>query len=397
MVATPTSSSDVAAGDVRCAPGPGSFWDIPVTCNAVLAGMSDQLGCQLAFRVRAKTGRDVGFLTAGHCKQDTRRWRVCAASNLCAEGDVLGNTFPTVDAAFLTSAEARKLARLSADDMHTQLEQAQLEVARLTVEERQHEALVKLNQTELNQETELFKDGLTSKRQLERAQNKLEGSVQELEKLRLATQTARSRVEAVQIESEKCVIRAPLTGVVTHRFAKLGATITRNDKLFEVAQLSQLEVKIQVPQSAQTQLSPGCLLKLSLSDDERIVAQARITRLDPIVDVLSNTRGYWAAVSGGKGLVPGLAVLVHLPHMAHAGVATTLSVPRAAFPAASGLRPDTPQVLFVVDSDHAQSRVVQVQAIVGEQVEIKSGLNIGERVILTPPAELKAGDLVRIR
>ena len=289
------------------------------------------------------------------------------------------------------------LARLSADDMHTQLEQAQLEVARLTVEERQHEALVKLNQTELNQETELFKDGLTSKRQLERAQNKLEGSVQELEKLRLATQTARSRVEAVQIESEKCVIRAPFTGVVTHRFAKLGATITRNDKLFEVAQLSQLEVKIQVPQSAQTQLSPGCLLKLSLSDDERIVAQARITRLDPIVDVLSNTRGYWAAVSGGKGLVPGLAVLVHLPHMAHAGVATTLSVPRAAFPAASGLRPDTPQVLFVVDSDHAQSRVVQVQAIVGEQVEIKSGLNIGERVILTPPAELKAGDLVRIR
>lgn len=290
--------------------------------------------------------------------------------------------------------KGEELARLNEDDVRTQLEQAELEVTRLSVEERQYEAAVKVNQSDLEQETALLKDGLTSKRQFDHMRYKLEGSAQELEKSRLATQTARSRVEATKVEIGKCIIRAPITGIITHRYATLGTGIIRNDKLFEVAQLTPLEVKFQLRQSDSAQFGPGHLVSLSLAGSDRIVAQARIRRLDPVAEALSNTRGYLADVIGGAGLIPGMAITVRLPR---AKAAATLSVPRVAFPAAAELHLDTPHALFILDGNRAKSRVVWVNAVEGDQVEINSGLAAGDRVILAPPVELKAGDLVQVR
>ena len=291
-------------------------------------------------------------------------------------------------------AKGQELARISDDDLIAQFEQAQLEVNRSLVEERQLDAMVKVNQSEFEQDAVLFKDGLTSKRQLDRTKNKLEGSVQELEKTRLATQTARSRVEAAKVEVNKCIIRAPISGVVTHRYAALGTSIIRNEKLFEVAQLSRLEVKFQLPQSDHRQFGPGHLLSLSLAGSDRIVAQARICQLDPVADATSNTRGYLADVIGGSGLIPGFAVTVHLPGEKPT---PTFWVPRAVFPARAALQASSPNVLFVLDGNRAKSRAVWINAIEGDQVAIDSGLAAGDLVILSPGTELKAGDLVHVR
>jgi membrane fusion protein (multidrug efflux system) len=198
----------------------------------------------------------------------------------------------------------------------------------------------------------------------------------------------------VKVEFEKCIIRAPLTGIITHSYTKLGTSIIRNDKLFEVARLSPLEVKFQLPQSEQPQFGPGRLLNLSLSGSDRVVAQARIRRLDPVVEALSNTRGYLADVIGGAGLVPGQAVTVRLPRI---GGASAFSVPRTAFPSTAELRPGAPNTLFILDGNRAKARVVWISAADGDQVEVNSGLAAGDRVILAPPADLKAGDFVQVR
>ena len=285
-----------------------------------------------------------------------------------------------------------ELARLTTDDLKAQLEQAELEVSRLSIEERQYEAMVRANQSERDQEAALFKEGLNSKRQLDRAQYKLDGSVQELEKARLATQTARAQVQTVKVDLEKCTIRAPIDGIITQRHANLGTSIVRNDKLFEVARLSPLEVKFQLPPSDQVQLGPGRLLGLSLAGSDRVVAQARISRLDPVVEVMSNARGYCADVIGSTGLIPGMAVTVRLPLR---NDASTVSVPRAAFRTAS-LRPRAPTVLFILDGDVAKARSVSLASVDADQVEVQTGLAAGERVILAPPAGLSDGDHVQV-
>ena len=57
-------------------------------------------------------------------------------------------------------------------------------------------------------------------------------------------------------------------------------------------------------------------------------------RIDPVADATTNTFGYLADIVGGTGLMPGLAVNVHLPRAANA---MSFWIPRAAFAAATNL------------------------------------------------------------
>lgn len=285
------------------------------------------------------------------------------------------------------------LAVFNDDDQRSQLRQAEIEVNRLKVEEQQYDSLVKLNRSELDRELLLAKDGISSKSDVERAQYKLDQSTHEYEKSRLATQSAQARIESVKLELAKSTVRAPIAGVITRRYVTLGTNVARNDKLFEVSQLAPLEVKFQLPQTERERLSPGQPISLSAAGSNATIATARISRIDPIADATSNTIGYRASLTGGTGLMPGLAVDVHLPRPANN---MTYWVPRAVFPASTTLAGGASVTLFTVENERASARTVIIGATEGDQVEVVSGLATSDRVILTPPATMKDGDTVEV-
>lgn len=284
--------------------------------------------------------------------------------------------------------QGQELARLSEDDLRAQLRQAQLEVERLLIEEQQYESLVKVNRTELAQEQTLFKDGLNSQRQLERAQYKVEESVHELDKIRLATRTAQAKVEAIKLETEKTIIRAPFNGLITHAYARLGSNIVRSDKLFEVSQTVPLEVKFQLPPTEMRTLRAGSMVRLSLPGDERVIASARITRFDPVADAVNNSIGIRAELLPNAGLLIGASVNVRL---AQASTANVIWIPLTALPSRVIPPRHSSQQIFVADGSHCALRTVIVTEIEGDQVGISDGLQAGDRVILAPLAELKPG------
>ncbi|HVS81108.1 MAG TPA: efflux RND transporter periplasmic adaptor subunit [Pyrinomonadaceae bacterium] len=285
------------------------------------------------------------------------------------------------------------LAQFNEDDQRSQVRQAELEVSRLQVEEEQYEALVKLNRSELERELSLARDGVSSKADVERAQYKLDQAVKEYEKTRLATESARARVEAVKLELDKSTVRAPISGIITRRYVALGTNVARNDKLFEVSKLSPLEVKFQLPQTENDKLAPGRVVQLSAVNSDHAIARARIRRIEPVADATSHTFGYVADIVRGSGLMPGLAVNVHLPRAAGAPV---FWIPRAAFPSKADLHNGAISTLFVIDGEKCSAHNVVVNVAEGDQVEIVSGIVANDRVILMPPSELKDGDLVAI-
>lgn len=287
------------------------------------------------------------------------------------------------------------IAQLSGDDeLRAQLRQAELEVKRLEVEQRQYDALAKLNRNELEREQTLFRQGYSPVRDVERAQFKYDGAVLELEKTRVAGQVAQAKVTEVKAQMEKSTVRAPITGIVTHRFAKLGTNVVKNDKLFEITQLAPLQVKFQVPQTEKGGLGPGSIVNLSLVENDQIITRARIRRVDAVAEAASNTLGFLADLIGSTGLMPGMAVHVHVPRR---GAAPTMWIPQAAFPAGADVRKGAASTVFVAAGDKCTVRTVWVNSVTGDQVEIISGLAMGDRVILSPPSELRAGDLVAVK
>jgi RND family efflux transporter MFP subunit len=289
-------------------------------------------------------------------------------------------------------AQGQLLARLNDDDQRAQLRQAELDVRRLQIEEQQYKALINVNRSELSRQQQLAKEGLVSHADVERAEYQLDVSTSEYEKTRLGTQTAQAKVEAVKLEIAKSQVIAPRAGVITRRYVSQGTGVVRGDKLFELAQLTPLTVKFQVPQTGAARLSAGQVVRLSLADG-RGGAQARVRRIDPVADAASSTIGYLADVLGGAGLSPGLSVNVHVPRAAGGD---SLWLPRTVFLPGSDPRPGASCTLFVVAGDRCEARDVWINSVSGEQVEINSGLAAGERVILAPPAGLKAGDLVQV-
>jgi RND family efflux transporter, MFP subunit len=285
------------------------------------------------------------------------------------------------------------IARFDNEDQRTQLRELEIEVSRLKVEEQQYEAQVKLRNSELAREQALAKEGVSSKVNVEQAEYRLEQANHEYEKAKLVSSNALVKVRAAQIEIEKSTVRAPINGVIIHRYATLGSNVALNDKLFEVSKLSPLELKFQLPQNENTKLSPGEIVNLSAVDDNRIIARARIRRINPVADSTSNTFGYLADVISGSGLMPGLAVNVHLPR---ADDAISFWIPRAVFPAGTDLRSSSPATLFIANGSKAGARIVLVNSIEGDQVEIVSGLSANDSVILSPPAELKDQDPIEV-
>ncbi len=285
------------------------------------------------------------------------------------------------------------LAQFNEDDQRSQLRQAEIEVSRLKVEEQQYDSLVKLNRSELDRELVLAKQGVSSPTDVERSRYKYEQSLHEYHKTQLATEGARARVEAVKLELLKSTVRAPITGFITHRYVALGTNVARNEKLFEVSKLSPLLVRFQLPQTEKNRPSTGQIVGLSAMNDGQMIATARIRRIDPVADATTNTFGYLADVVGGAGLMPGLAVNVHLPRGSNAD---SFWIPRAAFQSNADLHKGSAITLFVIDGDKASSRVVVVSGLEGDQVEVVSGLMKDDRVVLAPPAGLKDGDIVQL-
>jgi RND family efflux transporter MFP subunit len=290
-------------------------------------------------------------------------------------------------------AKGDVLAQFNDDDQQSQLRQAELEVSRLKVEEQQYEALVKLNRSELDRELLLAGQGLSSKSDVERRQYTLDQSSHEYEKTRLSTESARAKVDTAKLELQKSTIRAPIAGIVTRRYITLGTNVAKNDKLFEVANLSKLEIRFRLPQTTRAMLGPGRVLNLSAVDSETTIARARIRRVDPVADATSNTFGYVADIIGSAGLMPGLAVNVHLPRVA-GGV--SFWVPRAAFNAGADLHNGASNTLFVIEGEKASSRTVVIASSEGDQVEVVAGLLKDDRVVLAPPAGLKDGDRIEV-
>lgn len=291
-------------------------------------------------------------------------------------------------------AKGEVLAQFNDEDQRGQVRLAEIDVRRLQVEEQQYEALVRLSRSELDREGTLAKDGVSSKADVERAQYKLDQSIKEHEKTKLATDAARARVEAARLELEKSTVRAPIAGIVTRRFVALGTNVARNEKLFELSKLAPLEVRFQVPQTEKDKLTPGRIVELSAVNGAGIVARARVRRIDPVADATSHTFGYVADIVGGSGLMPGLAVNVHLPRAAGDAV---FWIPRAAFSPKADLQNGASTTLFVIENGRCVARNVVVNASEGDQVEIVSGIVANDRVVLMPPAGLKDGDLLEVR
>ena len=229
---------------------------------------------------------------------------------------------------------------------------------------------------------QLFQQQYISQAALDRAQAQLEATQALVRALQ-----AQSGVASTQ--SGFFVVAAPYAGVVSEVPVALGDMAMPGRALFTLYDPSALRVTASLPQSALAGLGANPDLKFEIPGVTASVGwnQPASVQLLPTVDAATHTAQLRLGLpTGMKGLAPGMFARVWLPGAGASGAAPKLFVPASAV-----LRRSEMTGVYVLDSQgHALLRQVRVGQTHGSDVEILSGVQMGEQVAVDPQAAAKA-------
>jgi RND family efflux transporter MFP subunit len=174
-------------------------------------------------------------------------------------------------------------------------------------------------------------------------------------------------------------VLAPFDGVVTRKFADPGDLAAPGKPLVEIEQTGALRIEADVPESMIANLALGQTLRVTLGSN---ATTATVSELPPAADPASRT------VQVKLDLPPGTT--------ARSGQFARLAVPVSAgpqirVPAAALLRRGQMEIVFVARDGQAILRLVKSGKRFDDEIEILSGLEPGESIIMNPPAALRDG------
>ena len=187
---------------------------------------------------------------------------------------------------------------------------------------------------------------------------------------------------AAQTQSGFYVVKAPFDGVVSQLAVERGDMAMPGRPLLVVYDPAQLRVSAAVPVTALTGGVEGA--RVALATQAQPVTPARVQVL-PTVDAASLTQEVRAELPQGTSAAPGLFARLLLPG---APVAAAADGARRLFvPGTAVVRRAEMTGLYVLDQAGApQLRQVRLGPVAGDQVEILSGLDAGDRVATDPQA-----------
>ena len=229
------------------------------------------------------------------------------------------------------------------------------------------------NEFKINQS--LFENKIISRESYEKS--KYEHHIQEA-----AHDLAKLRLDYTEI-------RAPISGIVSQRFIKVGNMIKMDQPVFSITDFDPLLAVLHVPEKEMSKLQIGLPAEITADALPHAIFQGKILRISPIVDAGTGTIKVTVEVKDkSRRLKPGMFTRVNIVYDEHEN---TLLVPKDAV-----LSQDSETTVFVVKKNTVVKREVEIGYENSTHVEIVSGVNIGDIIVTTGLSSLKDGSKISI-
>ncbi len=187
-------------------------------------------------------------------------------------------------------------------------------------------------------------------------------------------------------------IRAPFSGTVTKKMVEVGDLALPGKVLLTLESGIALELLTHIPETLVQNLALGDLLQVTIPAAGLSVA-APITEIAPTVDTDSRTTQVKLTLPDNPTLRSGQFARINLPDTN----SSTLIIAKSALHYSGQMAQ-----VFVADQEVARLRLVRVGASYGDRIEILSGLQAGDQIVVSVEKPLRdgqplifAGDLSR--
>jgi RND family efflux transporter MFP subunit len=272
------------------------------------------------------------------------------------------------------------IAEIEAPDLDQQLLQARADLA-------SQQASAKLSEATLARRKTLVASNFVSAQEIDER-------TADLSNKKAAVNSGQANVERLEALAGYKNITVPFDGVVTERSTDVGALINAGGAsgpaMFVVSDISKLRVYVNVPQSYVPQVKIGAKAAITLPEYPNRNFAATLEASSQAVDVASGTTRMQLALDNAGGeLMPGGYANVKLTLVREGA---PLHIPASALVfGASGLR-----VATVGPDDRVLFKKVTIARDLGRDIELASGIEANDRLIIAPPDGINDGDQVRV-
>lgn len=210
---------------------------------------------------------------------------------------------------------------------------------------------------------------------------------QKYEQVAAQFQVAAANVREARSILDYARVRAPFDGVITQRMADVGDLSTPGRPLVRIEDPSRHRLEVSVSEALSRFVGVGSTIPVEISAiGERF--DATVAEIAPSADPNSRTLLVKLDLPQQDGLKSGQFGRAFVP----TGRTEVIQLPRGAV-----VRRGQLEIVFVVNGEHAEMRLVKTGKHVGDRVEVVSGLEPGESVVTEGASTLVDGQPLEVR
>ncbi len=183
-------------------------------------------------------------------------------------------------------------------------------------------------------------------------------------------------------------IKVDYPGVISNIFAEVGQVVAAGQPIATLVRDNELEVEINIPEHQLVELKQAKTIRITLWALNNTVLNGTVREISPMADPVTKTYKARITIASPPPTVQlGMTAAVNISN----STATGFSIPLTAIYQTG----EQPQVWLVVN-EQTKLQPVTLGRFIGDKIEVLSGLNDQDRVVVAGVHKLREGQKVRL-
>ena len=210
-----------------------------------------------------------------------------------------------------------------------------------------------------------------------------------LDQSRTQRQVAQYNWDLAEVQLKKSLVKAPINGVIKVRAVEPGEYLAVGKQVAEILDLSQMRVELDVPEQDIYKLSKGQTVQIELYAEPGKRYEGKIRRLG--VEADPQTRSFTVEVQMDNPQQRFRAGMLARVNIDLGASDNQVVIPRHAI-----IERENERIVYVANQGKAQQRVIETGISEDNQVQVVSGLQLGEALIVEGHTRLVNNELINI-